>query len=652
MGACCGIPVQKTLHQEQIGQILNASNHSLDSADADHSNSELNIMQLLSRLSQNEQIDGNGTHQTCGSSQYKLTDLRSLEGVARLWSQSRCSGASLPSLHPSKSTPMANNNMSSPSSNALIPAVSTYFFKHARPNKVLRSHSNKTLPLFDSSPRSNTPSTGTSNRQKAEPARRSNDAFSRSHPNLKEPLFKLSPLSVTSGSESDNDQDELELEIENGLELELELPTEIEMVLEVEEEAGNQPVVVCSSADTETATDVFANAEGLMTVDDFVEYPHAGNIGVGASGIVTKAFHLRSCQMMAIKSCRSVQTEKLSSFRKEIDLHQALKQSEYLVQMIGFGRNEKKNELFIGLEYMDLGSAESLKIHETIKNMKQRELVVGHIAYNIVRGLAGIHEQLYVHNDIKPANLLVNSYGEVKVSDFDTMLKLEQTDSFLYKNNGTQKYQSPEKTVFEVKFNGKTDIWSLGVSCFELLFGANGQNEDEVSFVTNPPRLDPLQHGLSVNCCDFINQCLTVNAEQRPSAKQLIEHNWFQQYIHFVPMEEKWPWFKDIEKKKAEHYYHEDLLFMINCLIQYYGSRKFNADLKSHSVAISKMPMLSMQNESNNPSSLFSDEQRISNMAKYAYCSKEIVMDRIAVTVAYIKAHLARINNKKFNMSK
>merc|ERR1712154_481874 len=158
------------------------------------------------------------------------------------------------------------------------------------------------------------------------------------------------------------------------------------------------------------------------------------------------------------------------------------------------------------------------------------------------------------------------------------------------------------------------------------------KERDEVSYTTNPPILDTKTTGLSSNCCHFINQCLIKDKQQRPSSKELLHHKWFEEDIKPIPIKDKWPWYNNINKYNE---YEEDLLFMINALIIYYSSRKFDV--------INSVPIYSETASIQSKYHRHSDENRLANMAKYAYCTKETVLDRIRVTVSYIKSQLNKV---------
>lgn len=93
------------------------------------------------------------------------------------------------------------------------------------------------------------------------------------------------------------------------------------------------------------------------------------------------------------------------------------------------------------------------------------------IAAQVGRGLAAAHEELIVHRDVKPANLMLTRGDTVKILDFG-IAKIagdpRATDhgSVL----GTPAYMSPEQLRSE-PVDQRTDIWALGVVLYEMLTG-------------------------------------------------------------------------------------------------------------------------------------------------------------------------------------
>jgi len=412
----------------------------------------------------------------------------------------------------------------------------------------------------------------------------------------------------------------------------------------------------------------FDPEDHFMQYDGFVDkdlFGAPGVVGNGASGEVKKAFEYASCRLVALKKCRSKKPHKTEEFKKEAHLYRVFDDHEYIVKSYELPR-DAGHEMYIALEWMDLGSADTLEIQP-----EQRENVVGHIAISVVRALVAMHEKRYIHNDIKPANILCNKYGEVKLSDFGCVSELEEKDAFCTEINGTTQYQSPEKLV-DGEFNTKSDIWSLGITLYELLCGEDHAT-NEMAYIKFVPRLYPnMQHlsdqcsspnytTFSAQCCDFINSCLCVDDEKRPSAAELLQSDWMSR-IQSTQLESKWPWLAPTcslsEPQQQTHearvgreaslgdltqsqYHNTDLLFMITALIVYYSRQDENPN---DSIVLGRQ-------KSTYGDRSYSDEERINNMARSALCSREMVIERIQVTVASIKSqHMAEKSRKSISL--
>src|SRR5688572_23254441 len=75
-----------------------------------------------------------------------------------------------------------------------------------------------------------------------------------------------------------------------------------------------------------------------------------------------------------------------------------------------------------------------------------------------------------VHGDIKPSNILEADSQTVKISDFGLSRRLSGSSNFKDQIAGTPNYLSPETARGE-KTDTRSDIYSLGVTLFELTFG-------------------------------------------------------------------------------------------------------------------------------------------------------------------------------------
>lgn len=163
---------------------------------------------------------------------------------------------------------------------------------------------------------------------------------------------------------------------------------------------------------------------------------------------------------------------------RKLMMHEAkvgLKMSHGNVIRIVAVSENPKNPYFV-MEYFPGGS---LHTRMTAKP-PQTEFLREH-AHSIVKqastALAYMNASGWVHCDVKPHNLIVNSAGEVKLIDFALSKRVEKKPGFFgsmfrkkRKAQGTRSYMSPEQIRGEW-LDGRADIYGFGATCFELVCG-------------------------------------------------------------------------------------------------------------------------------------------------------------------------------------
>lgn len=145
-------------------------------------------------------------------------------------------------------------------------------------------------------------------------------------------------------------------------------------------------------------------------------------IGRGSSSIVLQGVHAPTGTQLALKVINLFDRSKREQLIREIcTLYDA--QCPNLITF--YGAFYREGAITIALEYMDGGSLAN--VLEQVGPIP--ESVLANMAFQILWGLAYLKHDKRVHRDMKPSNLLINSRGEVKVTDFGVSAELQNSIS-------------------------------------------------------------------------------------------------------------------------------------------------------------------------------------------------------------------------------
>src|SRR5258705_5410814 len=160
----------------------------------------------------------------------------------------------------------------------------------------------------------------------------------------------------------------------------------------------------------------------------------------------------------------SEQADQLERFRQEARAVAKLSHPN-VVSVIDAG--EDGGPPYIVFEYVE---GETLKQRINRNGALEPQEAIAY-AIEIARGLAVAHGRNMVHRDIKPQNILIDTEGRAKLTDFGISRQLEQ-DGMTATGRvlGTTDYVAPEQAMGH-KVDPRSDIYSLGVVLYEMLIG-------------------------------------------------------------------------------------------------------------------------------------------------------------------------------------
>lgn len=251
-------------------------------------------------------------------------------------------------------------------------------------------------------------------------------------------------------------------------------------------------------------------------------------IGQGSTAQVFKARHLGTDRLVALKVMPSRAGGPAGEIQKFLALSRAWARIRHprIVQVLDAGESPFP---YCALEYLPVPSMErDPRVVKRSTPFNERE--IARVGMQVSEALGSLHAKGVVHRDIKPANLFMLEDGAILVGDLGLAL-WNGVDPHQARERGlalgSPYYMPPEQIANDVPLDGRSDLYALGITLFQLATGKvpyAGDNPDQVyqhHFESPVPRLSASRPDLSPALCETISNLMAKDPRHRPASAEV-----------------------------------------------------------------------------------------------------------------------------------
>ena len=251
-------------------------------------------------------------------------------------------------------------------------------------------------------------------------------------------------------------------------------------------------------------------------------------IGQGGFGVVYAARDVRLGRAVAIKALRRELFES-DAMQQRFELEARVVASlrhPHIVPIFDVGEGD-------GIAYMVMPRIDGVTLRSELDRLGRLPVLdVLRIGGEIADALHAAHQQGILHRDVKPENIMLEGRERrALLMDFGIARSTERAEGEATESGvafGSPRYMSPEQARAMPGLDARSDLYSLGVVCYELLAGRrpyDSQNLSDLIYrqVTAPPTpLAQLRPECEGELSDAIMACLQLEPAKRPrSADEL-----------------------------------------------------------------------------------------------------------------------------------
>lgn len=243
--------------------------------------------------------------------------------------------------------------------------------------------------------------------------------------------------------------------------------------------------------------------------------------GSGSFGEVWLALDQQTEVDVAVKIYVAMDSHGLSEFKKEFQVSFNLNHTNLLhANFLEVCKEDQR--AYLVMPYCPQGSTSKL-----MGKMSEEQL--WDFISDVSSGLAYLHAQNppIIHQDIKPDNILIARNGEYVITDFGISSQARSTlrkSSMHLSSAGAVAYMGPERFSKQYLSVKASDIWSLGVTIYELAAGDLPFCGMGGSMQKQGADIPDLPSEFSAELNMVMQSCLAKETWDRPTAEQLVDY--------------------------------------------------------------------------------------------------------------------------------
>lgn len=275
----------------------------------------------------------------------------------------------------------------------------------------------------------------------------------------------------------------------------------------------------------------------MTNQDKLQQYQKVMELGTGATSKVDLVEDISSHKKYAMKIIKYKpkilkQIERETSILQKISMiNSENSQCPYFVQLHDIIKTNDK--IILILEYISGGD-----LNDQILNSQNGYFSEGEARYyfqQLIEAITFLHSNNIYHRDLKLENLLVDSNGNLRITDFGLSI-ISNND--MSTHCGTPYYVAPELFLNQYYRGAPADIWSCGIVLYTMLCGEfpfSGQTFEQLGRNIIKCELHFPDY-LSKDSIDLLSHILQPDPNQRFTLDQIKDHTWYKDYLPQQPL--------------------------------------------------------------------------------------------------------------------